>query len=305
MFWSPTAGGAIWARRDRRAALIVAAAILGGILLAVVAVTAWPTFSDEHAYWTAAQRLAAGQPLYDAAAPTNQPYAYWYPPVLAQVLAPFTSVVSASAFTFFWTVLLIGCLWLLSGRDVVLTLAFIAFLPVALELRVRNIHLVVAVLMVLALRRSWVFWIPAAALKMAPALGVVYLLAAGRKREAALVAGVGGLIATASYALAPEAWGSFVAIASERAGADTSGVVGLPYEFRLLAGGLLALLAGRRGGRAGEIWVIVAITLANPTLWVNALSLLVAVVPLTRDANSFRRRLRVPSGDRAVIAARS
>ncbi len=261
---------------------ILVLAVVGASLLAIVIATAWPVYGDEQAYWRAAQRLVAGQPLYDVSALPNQPYAYWYPPVLAQILAPFTLVVGPPVFTAFWTVLLMACLWELSGRRIFVALAMVAFLPVALELRVRNIHLLIALLTVLALRRSWVFWIPAAAMKIAPVVGPIYLLAAGRRREAALAALVGAVVLGVSVALSPEAWLDFAAVASDRAAADTGGLLGLPYTVRLTAGVLMAVVAGRRGGRAGEVGVVVAILFANPTLWANSLSLLVALVPLLR-----------------------
>jgi peptidoglycan/LPS O-acetylase OafA/YrhL len=56
-----------------------------------------------------------------------------------------------------WIVLLLACLWWLGGRDPLTAVALIAFLPVAVELPARNIHLVLAVLAVLALRRSPLF----------------------------------------------------------------------------------------------------------------------------------------------------
>ena len=261
---------------------ILVLAVVGASLLAVVIATAWPVYGDEQAYWRAAQRLVAGQPLYDVTALSNQPYVYWYPPVLAQVLAPFTLVIGPPAFTALWTVLLMACLWELSGRRVFVALAMIAFLPVALELRVRNIHLLIALLTVLALRRSWVFWIPAAAMKIAPIVGPIYLLAAGRRREATLAAVVGAVVLAISVAVSPGAWLDFAAVASDRAAADTGGLLGLPYTVRLTAGILMAVVAGRRGGRAGEVGVVLAILFANPTLWANALSLLVALVPLLR-----------------------
>lgn len=269
-----------WARPSP--ALIVAA-VVGGVLLAVVAFTAWPEFGDEHAYWTAAQRLLAGDPLYDPSAPANQPYAYWYPPVLAQVLAPFTSFVPAPLFTAAWTILLVGCIWWLAGRDVLIALALVAFLPVALELRVRNAHLVIAALTVLALRRSWVFWIPAAAIKVSPVVGPVYLLAAGRRREAALVAIAGLAVFAISVLLSPGAWAGFLEVATGRAVSDAGGWFGIPYAARIVAGVVIAAVAGRRGGRAGEVALVIAILVANPTLWANSLSLLVAIPALLRS----------------------
>lgn len=268
----------------RPSPLLLVLAAVGAVLLAVVATTSWPAFGDEQAYWGAAQRLVAGQPLYDAGAAINSPYAYWYPPVLAQVLAPFTNVLGRETFTVFWTLLLVGCVWILAGRNVLVALACVAFLPVALELQVRNAHLLVALLVVLALRRSWVFWIPAAAMKLAPGLGVLYLLAAGRRREAALVAAAGTAVIALSYVLAPGAWIDFVTIATGRAASDGGTFVAVPYLYRLLAGAIIAVVAGRRGGRAGEVGLVVAITIANPTLWANAFSILLAILPLLRTA---------------------
>lgn len=263
-------------------ALVILAAI-GGLLLLVVATTSWRVGSDEQAYWHAAQRLVAGQPLYDPSAAPNTPYAFWYPPPIAQVLAPFTSILSADAFTTLWTIGLLACLWWLGGRNVLVALALIAFLPVAVELRTRNVHLILAVLVVLALRRSWIFWVPAAALKIAPALGAVYLLAAGRIREAVGVGLLGGAVLALSYVLAPDAWRDFVTIVGARAGTDGGALIAVPFPVRFALGAVLAGLGGRLGGHRGEILLVVGLTVANPTLWATALSLLVAVVPLLRS----------------------
>jgi hypothetical protein len=277
-------------RRFPSIGLIVLAAI-GGSLLLVLAVTEWRHFNDEHAYWLAGARLAAGQPLYDPAAAPNTPFAYWYPPPLAQLLSPLTSVVSADAFSVAWTVLLLGCLWWLGGRNLFTALALVAFLPVAVELRVRNVHLLMAVLAVLALRRSWAFWIPAAAIKITPVLGLAYLAAAGRTRDA-LKAGVVGLIVLGvSFAFAPAAWREFISVVGTRAGDEGGALLPIPFAIRFAAGAALAVVAGRLAQRAatagvaprvGEALLIVALTVANPTLWATALSMLVAIVPLWR-----------------------
>jgi len=273
--------------------LLVALATVGAVLLAVVVVTAWPIYGDEQAYWGAAQRLVHGEALYDVQAPPNTPYAYWYPPVLAQVLAPFTLVVSPEAFTILWTLLLVGCVWVLAGRNTLVALACVAFLPVALELRVRNVHLLIALFMVLALRRSWAFWIPAAALKLAPVLGAVYLFAAGRRREGWLVVGVGVIVAGLSFLISPEAWVDFAAVAVGRGVSDGGTFLPVPYPLRLAVGAGLAAIAGRWGGQRGEVALVAAITLASPTLWANAFSQLLAILPL----------IRRPAGDSAASGA--
>jgi hypothetical protein len=298
---------------------LIALAAIGLLLLAVVATFEWTHFNDEHAYWLAGARLAAGQPLYDPTAAPNTPFAYWYPPPLAQLLAPITSFLSADAFSAIWTVVLLVCLWWLGGRNVVVALALIAFLPVAVELRVRNVHLLIAVCIVLALRRSWVFWIPAAAIKITPVLGVVYLAAAGRWRDA-LKVGVAGLaVLGVSVALGPGAWRDFLDVVGARAGTDGGSLVAIPFAVRFGGGALLAVAAGVVAGRAaargasqlrGEVLLVVALTIANPTLWATAFSLLIAIVPLWRSSRGtasetdggVRAPAAVPNGEAPATA---
>lgn len=280
----------IGTRRLPSIGLLVLAAI-GGSLLLIIATTEWRHLNDEYAYWLAGSHLAGGTSPYDAAAAPNTPYAYWYPPPLAEVLAPLTRFVSADTFAVAWTALLLVCLWWLGGRNPITALALIAFVPVAVELRVRNVHLLVAVLAVLALRRSSLFWVPAAALKITPALGLVYLAAAERWREFLAVSMAGLAVLGVSVVAAPWAWQAFIDVVAPRAGADGGSIVPIPFAFRFGAGVALTLVAGRLALRArqagkpallGEALLIVALTIANPTLWVTALSLLVAIVPLAR-----------------------
>src|SRR5689334_13914509 len=105
-----SAPAAVGARRFPPLWLVVLAAI-GGSLLLILASTEWQHLNDEYAYWLAGARLASGAPLYDPTALPNTPYAYWYPPPLAQVMAPLTSFLSADAFAVAWTALLLVCLW--------------------------------------------------------------------------------------------------------------------------------------------------------------------------------------------------
>ena len=280
----------VGSRRFPAIGLLLLAAV-GASFLAVVATTEWRNFNDEHAYWLAGARLAGGEALYDVAAAPNTPFAYWYPPPLAQVLAPITQVLSAEWFSALWTVLLLGCLWWLGGRNPLVALALVAFLPVAIELRVRNVHLVIAVLIVLALRRSWAFWIPAAALKITPVLGVAYLAGAGRWRDAGKVTLAGLVVLGISVVVGPGAWREFLDVVGARAVDDGGSWLPIPFAVRFAVGAILVVVAGRlaalavaRGesARVGEAVLIVALTIANPTLWATALSILIAIVPLWR-----------------------
>jgi Glycosyltransferase family 87 len=284
-------------RRLPGVGLIVLAAV-GLFLLLVVATTSWSAPTDEQAYWRAATRFATGGSMYDpSAVPGDASFGYWYPPPLAQILAPFTMMVSPDAFSALWTLLLLTCLWWLGGRNVLVALALIAFLPVAVELRVRNVHLLLAVLIVLGLRRSWLFWIPAAAIKVAPVLGIVYLAACRRWREAAAVAVVGGIVLATSYALAQGAWRDFFSLVLPRTGTEAASILPIPFVFRFTAGILLAVAAGLISTRAragqgcpvrGEALLVLALTVANPTLWATAFSLLIAIVPLWRTSGLAR-----------------
>lgn len=283
---------------------LIALAAVGAFLLAVVATSEWTHFNDEYAYWLAGARLMAGQPLYDPAAAPNTPFAYWYPPPLAQVMAPLTALVSADLFSVGWTVLLLGCLWWLGGRNVFVALALIAFLPVAIELRVRNVHLLLAVLSVLALRRWSLLWVVAAAIKITPVLGMAYLAASGRWRDAARLAVVGAVVLGFSVAISPGTWREFVDVVGARAGTDGGALLPIPFAVRFGVASILTIIAGlwaRRAAEAGsapcgaEALLIVALTVGNPTLWVTALSILIAIVPLWRLAGLTSPRTPVPA----------
>ncbi len=274
----------------QRLAIAVLAAV-GACFLLVVAVNRWAGPGDEHAYWLAGQRWLAGQPLYDPSATPVTPFAYWYPPIVAQVLAPVSAIVPSEFFSIGWIVLMLGCLWWLAGRDLLVALALFAFPPVAVEFWFRNVHLILAVLLVLGLRR-WGRWFAiGAAIKIAPVFGIPYLAMRGRRREALIAMGFGVILLAVSVALSPDAWRQFIEIVLSRGPADASGFLPIPYVVRLLAGIVIALVATRLDPRLGEPMLVVAVVVALPTLWFTALSTLVAIVPLT-----VRPRLAGPSG---------
>jgi len=270
---------ALPAGRPAKAALLILAA-LGATLLLVVALARWDVPSDEYAYWLAAKRLVAGLSLYDPSAIPGTSYAFFYPPPIAQVLAPFAAFVPDGIFVAAWTVLLLACLWWLGGGNVFVALALVAFVPVSIELWYRNVHLVLAVLIVLGLRRHPIFFAVATAIKVTPVLGLAYLLARGRYRDA-LVAGLLGLVMLlASLVASPAAWRQFVDVVAGSAGTVGASIVPISFPARAAIGLVLALAAGRLRPRVGEPLLVIAIVLANPTLWVTALSMLVAIVPL-------------------------
>jgi hypothetical protein len=262
---------------------LLALAAIGGALLVIVAVTRWAEPSDEHAYWLAARRIIEGRPLYDPTATIITPYAYLYPPPLAQIMVPIALVVPSWLFSAGWTVLMGIALWWLAGRDVLRTLALIAFLPVAVEFWFRNVHLFLAVLLVLGLRHTTGWLAAGAAIKASHGLGLVWLAVGRRWRDAAVMAGVGSAMLITSVAVAPDQWQGWLTYMGAQDPFAQSAFFGAPFPIRAAIALLIAAVAARIPGWRGELLFVAAVTLALPSLWFTGLSLLVAAVPLYRS----------------------
>ena len=151
-----------------------------------------------------------------------------------------------------------------------------------MELWFRNVHLVLAVLIVLGLRRGGWWFAVGAAIKVAPVLGIPYLAARGRRREAAAATVIGAAMLAASVAISPEAWRQFVEVTLDPARSAGAGFVPVPFWIRGLVALALAVVAGRLRPQIGEPLLVAAIVTASPSLHVTALSMLVAIVPLWR-----------------------
>lgn len=255
-------------------------AAIGGSLLLVVALARWGAPSDEYAYWLAARRLIDGLPLYDPTATIVTPFAYLYPPPLAQLMVPFAAIVPAWLFTAGWTALMGVAVWWLAGRDVIRGLALVAFPPVAVEFWFRNVHLFLAVLVVFGLRR-WEGWYAAgAAIKVSPGLGIVYDVLRGRWRSAAGTVGIGLVMLIISVVLAPGAWADYVGFITTVDPLQQSSFVAVPFPVRASLALGLVTFASRLDRRWGDPLLVVAVTLALPSLWFTGLSLLVGIVPI-------------------------
>jgi Glycosyltransferase family 87 len=255
-------------------------AAIGASLLLVTAMARWGAPSDEHAYWLAARRLIEGQPLYDPAATIVTPFAYLYPPPLAQAMVPVAAVVPSWLFSVGWTVLMALALFWLAGRDVIRALALVAFPPVAVEFWFRNVHLFLAVLVVLGLRRASAAFAVGAAIKVSPGLGIPYQAVRGEWRNAAIATAVGAAMLAISVVLSPDAWRAYVDFALSVDPLQQSSFVAVPLPIRAAAGLAVALVAARLPRWAGDPLLVVAVTLALPSLWFTGLSLLVGIVPL-------------------------
>jgi glycosyl transferase family 87 len=272
--------------------LLILAAI-GASLLLVVAMARWGAPSDEHAYWLAARRLVDGQPLYDPTATIVTPFAYLYPPPVAQALVPVAAIMPSWLFSAAWTVLMGLALFWLAGRDVLRALALVAFPPVAVEFWFRNVHLFLAVLVVLGLRQAATAFAVGAAIKVSPGVGIPYLALRGQWRTAAIATAAGAAMLAVSVVLSPDAWRAYVDFALSVDPLQQSSFVAVPLPIRAAAGLVVAIIAARLPRSAGDPLLVVAVTLALPSLWFTGLSLLVAIVPLVA-ADQKARAERLP-----------
>ena len=261
--------------------LLLALAALGGILLVVIIGTFWQGPNDSLAYWIAAERLMTGEPIYTGQS-VVEPYAYHYPPPLAQALAPFTLVVPALLYVILYRALLLLTTWDLAGRRMLWTLALIAFVPVATELRFENVQLFMALAIVYGLGRwPWAFAIMAV-IKVSPGLGVVYLGIRRQWRDAAIAAAVGVAIVAISFALDPTLWRAFFEQIGGQAGVAGNSLVPLPYVVRAVIGLGLVVAGGLIGRRTGELLLVAGVTAANPNLALSGFAVLAAAVPIWR-----------------------
>lgn len=267
---------------SKRVTLVVLAllAAVGASVLAVIVAFFWNTPGDNLAYWIAGHRLATGQAVYPAAAVAFEPFAYHYPPPLAQVLAPITLVVPALAYAITYRALMLLALWDLAGRTMLKTLALLAFVPMAVALRIENVEIFMAIGIVLGLRRwPWLFTI-GGLIKVSPGLGLVYLALRRRWRDLAVSAVVGAVIVGVSYALAPELWRAWIEAIAGRADIVGNSLVPVPYSIRAIAGLLLTVVAGVLGRRRGELLLVAGMTIANPGLSLQGFAVLAAALPI-------------------------
>ena len=258
--------------------LLLVGAAAGVLVLLVMAVYRWDYLDDSHAYWLAGRAILEGRSPYELTTGPQIRSAYQYPPPMAQVMAPVAAIISARAFQYLWLALMGACLAWLAGWRILLALALVALPPVAMEFWHQNIHLQLAVLAVLAIRRWPALFAVGAAIKLSPGVGIVYLAAGGRWRAAGGVAVLLAAICGVSWLLAPDLWSEFAGLLAARGPSDVSGILPIPYAIRVVAALILALIAGRLGGRRGEMLVFVAIGVGLPTLWLTGFAFFVGLV---------------------------
>lgn len=226
---------------------------------------------DANAYWSAAGHAWRGESLYDVGAFTFR--AYQYPPVFAQALAP-GSLLPLPVFVWIWRSIELLGLRLATGGWARAGIALLVFPPVIAEVDAGNVHLIIAGVTALAMRGiAWpvgpAFLAKFSTWPLAPILW--------RHDRWRLILGIAGaaVVCGVSIVLTPDAWREYLAfLANHTLAPESSKVLSdVPLALRLTVAGLIGLAATR--------WIRlapIAVTLAYPIVWVNALSTLTALV---------------------------
>ena len=284
-------------RERRRARLKVAAnlllfffAILGaaaGVAVAWMHLVSDP-LADAHAYYEAAARLNAGQPLYPPGIDPSSNQIYLYPPLLAVVLRPL-ALLPFTWFALIWE-LFVGLTFVMllqhlgvRKRSTWIALGLLG-IPIGWALSVAQAHIPMTLLM--ALGQPWSIAL-AANIKLFPALIALWWL--GRRDWESFVAFVtwSALIVLAQVLL--EGNGTFaffgsVGFAQLGEVRNLSPFVASPLAWAalLMVGSLAVLLAART--RWGWALAVTFATLAPPRLLVYMLTSLIAGIREPRRA---------------------
>jgi hypothetical protein len=195
-------------RRHALDLILFALAVVGalaGIALFVSHMASDP-LADVRAYYDAATRLNAGQPLYPAGQDVNGPTAYFYPPLFAILFRPLAVLpfeLAGAAWESIVVASFLSTLWVLGvrRREVWLVVGLLG-IPIGWTLAVAQAHALVTLLLVIGTP----FGIALAAnIKLFPLLaGLWYVGGRDWRRVEALAAWTAGLVAV-QYLLEPQA----------------------------------------------------------------------------------------------------
>jgi hypothetical protein len=246
----------------------------------------WNEYARPHAYWIT--RDGVDYASY-AAGPAGT---YLYSPAFAQAIRPLT-ILPLPLFAATWTALGAALLIWLSGRA---SLLVALFPPVLLTLVQGQLDLAYAIVAVVGLRWPAAWALPLLT-KVTPGIGVVWFAVRREWRPLAIALGTTAAIAAVSFALDPGAWSGWIALLRPGPVNDPNLVSSLP----LLVRAPIALAVVAWGAWTNRRWTIpIAMTLAMPILWVNSVTILVALLPMSMagaDAPAGRwLRRQIPGG---------
>ena len=218
---------------------------------------------DAYPYWSV--------PLADpySGPEAGLPGAYLYSPAFLHAITPLR-MLPWEWFIGIWIAAeLVALAWLVTPLG---ALAVLAFPPIFSEVLIGNVHVFLAVALVLSIRFP-AAWLLALLTKPTLGVGMAYHAARGAWRSLAIALGVAAAMILVSFAIGPDLWFAWV----ERIrGAEGRG--GLAWTVFLAVRLVLAFgLAWYAGWRRRPAYLPLAAYLALPIPWLEGLALLTAV----------------------------
>lgn len=270
--------------------VVFALAVIGaaaGVAVAWMHVVSDP-LADAHAYYEAASRLNAGEPLYPAGIDPSSNHIYLYPPMLAVLLRPL-ALLPFGWFAFIWELVIVGSFVLLlrhlglRRRSTWIAVGLLG-VPIGWALSVAQAHIPMTLL--IALGQPWSIAI-AANLKLFPVLIALWWI--GRRDIESFIAFAVWTLLLLLGQLLIEPGGTFAffqSVGFEQLGQvrNISPFVISPLAWiaLVMVGGLVVVLAART--RWGWALAVTLATLAPPRLLVYMLTSLIAAIREPRRA---------------------
>jgi hypothetical protein len=257
---------------SRLLAIAGVVALLGFVVAVVVSGPASRPFALDGFGFDSASYWGLRSPVYPGPG-TDDGYGFYrYSPVFLPVMVLF-STLPWSVFAVGWIgIQAAAFVWLAGERR----WQALAFVPVLFELYLGNIHLLLAVAIVLGFRwpATWAFVLLT---KITPGVGLLWFAVRREWRSLAVALGATLAITLAGVLVAPHAWSDGYQSLQVTGPAVGSNQVAIPLALRLVVAAVIVTW----GARTDRRWtVVVAATLGLPTLWFHGLAMLMGIVAL-------------------------
>jgi len=249
-------------------AFIVAALVVVGARVLDIPPWNHPTL-DLHTYW------ATRDGFNYAGANPFQIGAYLYSPAFALAISPLTAF-PWPIFAALWTSLILAAyLWLVGPWALALVLA----IPVALEIYLGQVDILMAAAIVVGFRYP-VAWAFPLLTKVSPGVGLIWF-AVRREWSSLLVALAATMsIAAVSAVIDPAGWRGWLELLG-RSATERQAIEGTYVAIDIWVRAPVAVALIVWGAMTDRRWTVpVGVLLSMPVLWVNVLTILIAIVPL-------------------------
>jgi hypothetical protein len=192
-----------------------------------------------------------------------------YSPPIALIFAPFHALPWLAFVSLWYTVLLSAVVWL--GRWSFL--AVLAFPPVAIDLYHGNLHLILAVAIVLGFRYPGA-WAVVLLTKLTPGIGLIWFAVRREWRNLGIALGVTGAIVAVTLVTMPTQWMGWVSMLFEQAGTPPPWpALPIPLTVRLPVAAVIVAW----GAHTDRRWTVpLSAVLALPALWPGGFAIMAA-----------------------------